>query len=150
LNIQPKIAIVSASIAGKSGLDNNARTERLRRMISELHYTNGQFTGFKPVTGVFGDKHEDSFLVALQDGCWEFELELLKSYAFENFGQDAVLFSDSNRHTELHFSDSVESLGKLIGVTKEVAEKEKNYTIREVKKGGIVTDTYYYITKKLS
>ena len=150
MNIQPKIVILSAALAGKDKLDNIGRTDRLRSMLTDLHYVNGQFSGFMPATGVHNDKYEDSFIVALHDDCWEFELEMLKGFALENFGQEAVLFSDANRHTELHFKDSTESIGRLIGVSKEVAEQEKNYTFREVKENGIVTDTYYYITKRLN
>ena len=150
MNIQKKIVILSAELAGKDRLDNIARTDRLRGMLTELFCSTGTFAGFMPCTGVHDDKYEDSFMVALHDDCWEYELEMLKGFALDNFGQEAVIFSDSNRHTELHFKDGIESVGKLIGVSKEVAELEKNYTFREIKKNGIVTDTYYYITKRLN
>lgn len=148
MNTQEKVVILSAELAGH--VDNAARTERLRRMLTGLHFSNGCFANFKAAKGYYKGNYEDNFIVLLKDSEWETELEMLKDFAFENFGQEAILFSDANRHTELIFQDGTESLGKLVSVSKDEAETFENYTVLEQKRKGIVSNTLYFVTKKLN
>ena len=150
MNIQDNIVIISAEKSGDSTLNNIGRTDRLRGLISELHFSHGTFSGFDKVTQVRKGKFEDSYLVVLRTSDWENELSVLKDYALKNFNQDAIIFSDSNRNTVLQFENGDENIGQLIGVSKELAEKEDNYFFREIKENGSVVRTNYFITKKLN
>lgn len=150
MNRQENIVVISAEKSGDSTLNNLARTDRLRGLISQLHFSHGTFTGFDKVTQVRKGKFEDSFIVVLKTSDWENELSVLKDYAIKNFDQDAVIFSDSNRNTVLKFENGDENIGQLIGVEKDTAEKEDNYFFREIKKNGSIVRTNYFITKKLN
>lgn len=148
MNRQKHIVIISAELPQKSGSENSNRTDRLRGLLNRDHYSNGNFAGYTPAKRFHNEKFEDCFIVALKDGKQEGELNRLKNIA-EDFGQEAIIHSDSNRHTELLFGDGTESLGKLIGVPQIEAESLGSYITRDVKKNGIVTNSYYYITRKV-
>ena len=139
MNVNPKIVIISAEKENQDNAKNNAATERLRKAISRTHYTNGRFSGFSKIKFYKGDKFEYAYLVVLKDDNYEEELQMLKSCAYHNFDQDAIIFSDANRHTELILKDgSTESMGKLTGVEKEIAELDYRY---------FQHNDNYYITK---
>lgn len=149
MNIQPKIVIISAEKEGVTGLDQVARTDRLRNMLNEMHYSHGVFAGFTNAIRVHNNKNEDVFIVKLKDSEWEIELETLQGYA-ENFGQDAIYFSDANRNTELLFTNgSSEGLGRLVSITKEEAKDTTSYFVRQHRVAGKVANTYHYTTKKV-
>ena len=149
MNIQQKIVIISAEKTGAKDLDQVARTDRLRGMLNQMHYSHGVFSGFTSATRVHNGKNEDVFIVKLKDSEWENELEVLQGYA-KNFGQDAIFFSDANRNTELLFTNgSSEGLGRLISITKEEAKDTASYFVRQHKIAGKVANTYYYTTRKV-
>jgi hypothetical protein len=148
MNRQQHIVVISAELPSKGHFDNIARTDRLRGLLNEMHHSHGVFSGFTTAKRFNNLKLEECFIVKLKDEEFETELEVLQGYA-KNFGQEAIIHSDSNRHTQLLFEDGAESLGRLVGVTKEEAESEGNYITREVKRKGHVVDTLYYVTKKV-
>jgi hypothetical protein len=149
MNIQEKIVIISAEKDGVTGLDQVARTDRLRGMLNQMYLSHGVFSGFTSATRIHNGKNEDVFIVKLKDSDWENELEVLQGYA-ENFGQEAIFFSDANRNTELLFTDgSSEALGRLVSITKEEAKNTASYFVRQHKIAGKVANTYYYTTKKV-
>ena len=148
MNRQKHIVVISAELPSKSHETNTARTDRLRGLLSRLHYSNGLFSGYTTAKRFYNDTLEECFIVALKDGKQEQELEKIKQIAFD-FDQDAFIHSDSNRHTQLIFSDSTETLGRLVGVSQEEAESFGNYITRDIKHKGTVTNTLHYITKKV-
>ena len=82
-----QFVILSGELLDKTESENRRRTSNLFTTIGEL------FTGrAKPVIGYFKGTQEMSVLVKIQN---QDELKVLKNLAFSNFGQDAVLHSDS-------------------------------------------------------
>lgn len=155
MNRQKNIAIISAELTTENHAGNLNRTDRLRGLLNRLHYSNGLFSGYTPARRFYNGTFEDVFIIALKDGQYKQELNKIKQIA-EDFGQEAIIHSDSNRHAELLFANGfgaespiTESLGKLVGVSQEEAESFGSYITRDVKHKGTVTSTYYYVTKKV-
>lgn len=148
MNRQNHVVIISAELTNQSHFDNQARTERLRGLLSKLHFSHGDFSGYSSIRRFQNGKLEDAFVVALKDGAQEVELLKLKQIA-DDFNQEAIVHSDSNRHTQLLFADGVESLGQLVSATREEAEDFGNYFTRDTKSKGSVANVYHYIIKKV-
>lgn len=151
MNVQeknPKIVILTAELDNQSETNNDVRTDKLRRDLSKSHFTDGLYSGFEKVHGCFKGVKNNSYLVSLTTNGWEYELKRLKELA-EYFGQEAILFSDEDRNTKLHFKDGVENIGKLMAVSQSEAIEKGDYTLKQFKNGGVVTSSQYYITKQV-
>ena len=72
----------------------------------------------------------------------------MKGYAFKNFAQDNVIYSDTRRHSELHGENGFESLGKLVSLKPEQLNYDSLYYTREQRENGKVTNKFYYGFKK--
>lgn len=149
MNAKPKVVIISAELEGNSIVNNAQRTERLRKMLSNLHYSNGDFMGFHYGLLKNNDREETVYVVPLRDSAWETELEVLKDFAIKNFGQKGVIFSDTNRHTEIVLEDSTEPLGVLKSVSKSEAETNGRYIRLQDKKMGKVVRERHYIIERI-
>lgn len=149
MNIKPKIVILSAELSSLCPVENSARTQRLKKVLTDLHLSCGNFSNIVEINGVYKGVMEDSFCISLKDDAWETELETLKGFALDNFGQEAVLFSDANRATELLFKDGQEFIGKLTSVSKEEAIQSENYSYKDVYNRGNLVRTDYFMVKRV-
>lgn len=149
MNIKPKIVILSAELSTLCPVENTARTNRLKKMLTDLHLAYGNFTDIIPIKGVYKGVMEDSFCISLKDNVWEDELDILKGFALDNFSQEAILFSDANRATELMFKDGQESIGRLTSVSKEEATQSENYSYKDILHNGEVVRTDYFMVKRV-
>jgi len=94
-------------------------------MIAELRLP------FKQSIGVYKGSKERSFVVVVND---QAEIDTLAGFAFKSFGQESILHQDSNQLARLVYSDGkMETLGKLVQVSKELAETLENYTVMDGK-----------------
>ena len=97
--------ILSAHLTQYSSVENKYRHELLTSMIYDLGLS------YAVVQGVYKGVSEVSILVKLNSFA---DLEILKNYAFKNFGQESVLFNDYNGMSHLMYNDGKdEMLGKL-------------------------------------
>lgn len=117
MNTFQPIVIISAELPNSDRYLNQDRTNRLRSRLLEMGLP------FDGVKGVYKGTTENSFLVVTQD------VEAMKKLARE-FSQEAILSSDANRNSTLHFTKGEDvAVGKLKQVSKEEAMLLDNYTI---------------------
>lgn len=136
------LVIISASVNNQDKSSNRVRTDKLRRILSELHYCHGCFFSFKGVEGIYKGSSEQSFIVILRSDHIEEEISMLKGLAFNMFNQESVLVKDNKNKAKLVFKDdSEQSLGDFIEIKKEELKNYDNYTI--LSNNG--KDTYYSI-----
>jgi hypothetical protein len=146
--MKDQIVIISAELDSKSNDDNEVRTNRLRELLNENYYNHGIFGGIEKVLETYNGKKRTCFIVKLQNIVWNTELEILKGYAFKNFAQDNVVYSDNRRHSELHSENGFESLGRLESLDLKQLKYDSLYYTKEQKVNGKVTDKFYYGFKK--
>ena len=119
-NKKPLIVILSAFKTGKSYKENKVRNNLLESMLHEHNLAT------KHVEGVWQGESEDSILVALNS---KKDLETVKNFAFKNFDQDVILFSNENRDSILITKDGGEiELGKLKRISEKEALKKQCFT----------------------
>jgi hypothetical protein len=122
MNYFPKVIILSAESTIEDSISNERKTEMLKNCLEDCNIRFGIGTGF-----FRGEGPQTSFVVLPNS---EDEIETVKSFAFKTFKQQSVLFQDNNQEAYLLNHDGTEErLGRLLEVTKEVAEKEGSYTI---------------------
>lgn len=120
MNTVDQVIILSGELSTKTFEGNRQRTETLKGVLLDTHINFAQAKGFYKGT------IEDSFVTVPRDNE---EIDFLLNLAFNKFGQESVLFQDSNQEAYLIFKDRTEQrLGRLIEVTKEVAESQDGYT----------------------
>jgi hypothetical protein len=94
-------------------------------MIAELKLP------FKSAKGVYKGSAENSFVVIVRE---QADIDTLTGFAFKAFGQESVLHQDSNQLARLIYADGkMETLGKLVQVSKELTASLDNYTVMEGK-----------------
>jgi hypothetical protein len=121
MNILPQIVILSAHRANLDDATNTMRHNLLCQMLRDLGLV------YNAVDGVYKGTKETSLLVVLNNTT---ELETISDFAFKNFEQESILYSDSNRATQLIFNNgTTQELGRLTQVTKQETEKLDSYTI---------------------
>lgn len=117
MNTFAPIVIISAELPNSDRYLNQDRTNRLRNRLLELGLA------FDGVTGVNKGATENAFLVVTSD------VELMKKLGRE-FSQEAIISSDANRMSTLHFMKGEEKrLGKLKQITRDEALTLDSYTI---------------------
>jgi hypothetical protein len=117
MNTMLPVVLISAELSSADRYMNQDRTSRLRSRLIELGLP------FDGVTGVYKGTKEVAFLVVTSD------VEQMQKLARE-FSQEAILSSDANRMSTLHFSNGyAKTVGKLKQITKEEAFSLDNYTI---------------------
>lgn len=120
MNIVDQVIILSGELSSKTFEGNRQRTETLKGVLQDTHIN------FAQARGVYKGGSETSFVTVPRDTN---EIEFLKHLAFEKFGQESILFQDSNQEAYLIFKDNTtQRLGRLVEVTKELAESQENYT----------------------
>lgn len=125
MNTVQQVVILSGELSSLSSTENTRRTTLLNDMIAELKLP------FKKATGVYKGSKENSFVVIVND---QADINTLANFAFKSFGQESILHQDSNQLARLVYSDGkMETLGKLVQVSKELAETLDNYTLMEDK-----------------
>ena len=119
MNIVQQVVILSAEREELSGGENARRTLGLESVLEGAGLT------FKPAKGFYKGSKENSFVVIIPSQAHiEGLLKLAKS-----FNQESILHQDSNQIARLLYADGrVEQLGKLVQVTKEVAQTLDGYT----------------------
>ncbi len=125
MNTVQQVVIMSAELSSLNSVENVRRTLLLNDMIAELRLP------FKQSIGVYKGSKERSFVVVVND---QAEIDTLAGFAFKSFGQESILHQDSNQLARLVYSDGkMETLGKLVQVSKELAETLENYTVMDGK-----------------
>ena len=125
MNTVQQVVILSAELSSLSLTENDRRTTLLNDMIAELKLP------FKPAKGVYKGSAENSFVVVVND---QADIDTLTNFAFKSFAQESVLHQDSNQLARLIYANgTMETLGKLVQVDKETAQKLDNYTVMEDK-----------------
>ena len=113
--------IISAELTNLSEFENKQRTDRLESWLNDL---NVQFT---KSFGTYNNKTENSFFVNVNNNE---ELNTLMDYAFKNFNQESILYSDRTGTCWLEFRDSsTEKLGTMRQVSPKLVESLKNYVV---------------------
>lgn len=122
MNYFPQVVILSAESPVQDSLTNEQKTAMLKNCLEDCNINFGVGTGFFK-----GEGPQTSFVVLPKN---ETEIQTVKDFAFKTFSQQSVLFQDNNQEAYLLNHDGTEErLGRLLEVTKEVAEKEGSYTI---------------------
>jgi hypothetical protein len=125
MNTVEQVVILSAELSKLSSAENDRRTVLLNDMIAELKLP------FKSAKGVYKGSAENSFVVIVRE---QADIDTLTGFAFKAFGQESVLHQDSNQLARLIYSDGkMETLGKLVQVSKELTASLDNYTVMEGK-----------------
>ena len=125
MNTVQQVVILSGELSSLSSNENDRRTTLLNDMIAELRLP------FKRAEGVYKGTIEKSFVVVVND---QADIDTLAGFAFKSFGQESILHQDSNQLARLIYADGkTETLGKLVQVSKELAETKDNYTVMENK-----------------
>ena len=122
MNYFPKVVILSAESPVQDSITNEQKTEMLKNCLEDCNIS------FNIGTGLFrGEGPQTSFVVLPKN---DTEIETVKDFAFKTFKQQSVLFQDNNQEAYLINHDGTEErLGRLIEVSKEVAENAGSYTI---------------------
>ena len=122
MNISKQVIILSAERDGDTIENRDLAIRTLRNCLNDCNLS------FREATGVFENGPEEtSFVVVVNN---EAEIQSVKEFAFLNFGQDAILFQDSNQEAYLINKDGTEKrLGRLEQVPKEVALGNGSYTL---------------------
>lgn len=121
MNTVEQVVILSAERSELSFESNRQRSINLASCIEELGLR------FREATGVYKGVEETSFVVIVRDNT---EVDVLKDFAFKNFGQESILHQDSNQEAHLIYNDGkVERLGRLEQVSEEEALKQDSFTI---------------------
>jgi hypothetical protein len=125
MNTVEQVVILSAELSKLSSVENDRRTVLLNDMIAELKLP------FKSAKGVYKGSAENSFVVIVRE---QADIDTLTGFAFKAFGQESVLHQDSNQLARLIYADGkMETLGKLVQVSKELTASLDNYTVMEGK-----------------
>jgi hypothetical protein len=125
MNTVEQVVILSAELSKLSSAENDRRTVLLNDMIAELKLP------FKSAKGVYKGSAENSFVVIVRE---QADIDTLTGFAFKAFGQESVLHQDSNQLARLIYADGkMETLGKLVQVSKELTASLDNYTVMEGK-----------------
>ena len=127
MNISKQVVILSAELSTNTFEGNRQRTTTLEAMLQDIKLP------FSKALGVYEGSEESSFVVVVKD---ELDIEVLRDFAFKNFGQESILIQDANQEAYLLYQDgTTQQLGRLVQVSKEVAQNNGNYTL--------VNDQYY-------
>lgn len=130
MNISKQVVILSAELSTNTFEGNRQRTATLEGILQDLHLP------FNKALGVYKGSEETSFVVIVRD---ETDIEVLRDFAFKNFGQESILVQDANQEAYLLYQDgTTERLGVLEQTTKENALKQDAYTLM---------NDQYYITR---
>lgn len=125
MNTVQQVVILSAELNRQDSFTNDRRTTLLNDMIAELRLP------FKKAVGVYKGSKENSFVVVVNE---QADIDTLANFAFKSFGQKSILHQDSNQLARLIYADGkAETLGKLVQVSKELAETLDNYTVMDGK-----------------
>lgn len=131
MNITQQVVILSAERSELGAAENLNRTNILRGCIDDIGLK------FSQAIGVYKGKEEMSFVVLINTLD---DIENLKSFAFNNFDQESVLYQDANQEAYLLFGDGTEQrLGVLERTNKDDAIIRDAYTI---------LNGEYYVTNK--
>jgi len=121
MNISQQVIILSAERKGYTIEQNKVRSEILQGCLSDCNLA------YSVAQGVWQGGSEESLVVIVNNSD---DIENVKSFAFNNFEQDAVLYCDANQEAYIIDKNGAsEQIGRLLQVTKEVAFKNGNYTI---------------------
>lgn len=125
-DIKPKIVILSAFTSGLPYADNCKNHIRLKRMLTDCKLP------FKTVKGFYKGDSETSLVVTIKT---LEDLRTVESFAFKNFYQDSILYSDSDRNSSIITKDGeVHSIGKLQIVPKSEALSHEYFTYDPINK----------------
>lgn len=131
MNISEQVVILSAERTGLERAENERRTEFLKGFITDINLP------FEEAVGVYNGSYETSLVVLVRD---QAEIDALKGFAFQNFDQESVLYTDANSEAYLLFNNGTsKQLGRLTQVPKEVALRQDSFT---------VLNGEYYITSQ--
>jgi hypothetical protein len=132
MNTVEQVVILSAELSSLSSEQNTRRTALLNDMISELRLP------FKTAKGIYKGSEESSFVVVVRN---EADIETLANFAFKSFGQESVLHQDSNQLARLIFATGeTQEVGKLVQVSKMLAQSMDNYTLMDGKYYTTISD----------
>ena len=76
--------------------------------------------------GHYKGTKEKSFFVTVNN---ETDLETLEKFAFNNFNQESILYSDNNGNCTLNFDGHTKDIGKMQIVNPKYVEQLENFTI---------------------
>ena len=120
MNTVQQIAIISAERKNATAESNIDRTTLLKGFLSDCNMAYSEAQGF------WEGGSETSLVVIINNNA---ELEVVKTFAFENFNQEAILYQDANQEAYLvSKNDTLERLGRLEQVTELEAKGLNNYT----------------------
>lgn len=127
MNIADQVIIISAERSDCGAVENDQRTRILKGCVTDINLP------FSEALGVYKGKEEISLVVLVKN---QHDIDALKGFAFKNFDQESILYTDANSEAYLFFNDGkTEQLGRLLQVPKEQAIKQDNFTI--------LNDEYY-------
>ena len=99
MNTYQQVIILSGELADKTYESNRQRSQNLEVCLQELGIS------YRQALGVYKDIQELSFITLPKN---EAEIDTLKNFAFENFGQESVLYQDGNGQAWLLYNDGLE------------------------------------------
>jgi hypothetical protein len=121
--IIPETVFISAQLDNYDSDSNSLRNEALYSILEDLGCR------FQQTHGYYKGSSELSFMVILEPNKG-FTEKFFANIAFENFGQESILYRDNTKTGYLLYNKGkgAEKLGKIVEITEKQAKSRDNYT----------------------